>query len=261
MDTYKIEHFPKTRLATMDVCEIGKQKNYITALVEFDVSGIRDKIKRNNKTNNQISFTAWLLKIISLTIKEYEQVAAFLNRKTNLIIFNDINISMVVEKELNGQKIPIPLVIQKANERSIDSITKQISEAKNATLTDNDIVLQKKTKKAEQIYYRLPGFLRRIFWKYLLKHPHYAFSKMGNVAVTSVGMMGKANGWFIPASVHPVCFGISTITKKPVVVDDKIEIREIMNMTILFDHDVIDGSNMARFISSLSKNIEKGYGL
>lgn len=40
---------------------------------------------------------------------------------------------------------------------------------------------------------------------------------------------------------------------KPVVVNDQIVIREIMNMTILLDHDVIDGANMARFIRELSK--------
>jgi pyruvate/2-oxoglutarate dehydrogenase complex dihydrolipoamide acyltransferase (E2) component len=61
---------------------------------------------------------------------------------------------------------------------------------------------------------------------------------------------------------------INTITKKAVnnygritVIEDKIEIREILNMTILIDHDAIDGSVIARFISDLSSNIEKGLGL
>lgn len=46
--------------------------------------------------------------------------------------------------------------------------------------------------------------------------------------------------------------------KKLVVIDDKIEIGEILNMTVLLDHDVIDGAPMARFIKELSKNIENG---
>ena len=95
----------------------------------------------------------------------------------------------------------------------------------------------------------------------MLRHPRLAFKKMGNVAITSIGMIGNVSGWFIPISVHPICFGISNITKKPIVIGNKIEIREILNMTILIDHDVIDGSPMARFISNLSRNIEKGYGL
>jgi len=84
------------------------------------------------------------------------------------------------------------------------------------------------------------------------------FSKIGNVAVSSLGMYGKINGWFIPISIHPICFGIGSIIKKPVVIDDKIELREIMNITVLMDHAVIDGTSMARFINDLTKNIEKG---
>jgi pyruvate/2-oxoglutarate dehydrogenase complex dihydrolipoamide acyltransferase (E2) component len=73
--------------------------------------------------------------------------------------------------------------------------------------------------------------------------------------------MGKVNGWFIPISVHPICFGISSIVKKPSVVNDKIEIREMLKASILIDHDVIDGADMARFISDLSRNIETGLHL
>jgi len=31
-----------------------------------------------------------------------------------------------------------------------------------------------------------------------------------------------------------------------------------MNITVLMDHDVIDGASMARFINELTKNIETG---
>jgi pyruvate/2-oxoglutarate dehydrogenase complex dihydrolipoamide acyltransferase (E2) component len=74
-------------------------------------------------------------------------------------------------------------------------------------------------------------------------------------------MMGKINGWFIPKSIHPICFGIGSIIKKPVVIKNEIVIREMLNMTILLDHDVIDGADMARFVNTLSKNIENGINL
>ena len=122
-------------------------------------------------------------------------------------------------------------------------------------------MLQKRSTLAERLYFLMPGFLRRSVWRYMLSNPQIAFGKMGNVSVTSVGMIGRANGWFIPISVHPVCFGIGKTTKKPVVVDDRIEIREILNLTVLLDHDVVDGALMARFFSALTTNIEKGKGL
>jgi pyruvate/2-oxoglutarate dehydrogenase complex dihydrolipoamide acyltransferase (E2) component len=261
MNDFKIYKFPKSRIATIDICAVGMQKHHIPALLEIDVTKSREKIQQFKEQNQPISFTAWLIKVISLAIKDYEQVAGYLKGKSEVIIFKDINVSIVVEKELNGKKVPIPLVIEKTQERSIESIAKQIGEAKTQTLTEKDIVLQNKSNKLDRFYYHLPGFLRRYFWRYLIKHPSFAFNKMGNVAITSVGMIGNANGWFIPISVHPICFGIGKVSKKPVVVNDVIEIREILNLTVLLDHDVFDGGQMARFISKLSENVEKGVEL
>lgn len=261
MAGYKIQKFPKSRIATIDVCEIGQHKHHIAAMIEIDISSSRKKIKKYKKENNRITFTAWLIKTISNTLKDYENAAAYLMGKRKIVIFNDINVSMVVEKKIQGQKVPIPMIIEKANERSIESITEQITEAQNEVLTDKDIVLQTKSSYMERIYYMLPGFFRRSFWRYLLKHPHTAYSKMGNVAITSASLVGNVSGWFIPVSIHPICFGIGSVIKKPIVIDNKIEIREVLNMTILLDHDVFDGAPMARFIADLSKNLKDGMGL
>jgi pyruvate/2-oxoglutarate dehydrogenase complex dihydrolipoamide acyltransferase (E2) component len=261
MNEYRIETFPRSRIATFDVCAVGIQKHQIAAMLEIDVTESRKFIKKLRNKNNPISFTAWLIKVISLTVEKHGHAAGYLKGKRKIVIFNDINVSIAVEKNINGQKVPIPLIIEKANERSIASITKQINDARDKELTDKDIVLHAKSNQFERIYYLLPGFVRRSFWRFFLMHPRLAFERMGNVAVTSIGMAGNVSGWFIPISVHPICFGISTIAKKPIVVDNKIEIREILNMTVLIDHDVIDGAPMARFISELSSNIEKGAGL
>ncbi|MDZ4058974.1 MAG: 2-oxo acid dehydrogenase subunit E2 [Bacteroidales bacterium] len=278
MIEYKKKRFPKTRVATIDICTIGLEKHHIPAFIEIDVTESRKKIREKKREGKRISFTSWLIKVIGDTIKDHETVAAFLNGKGELIVFHDINVSMIVEKSLNGQKIPIPLVIEKVQERSVESICKQIADARSHNLEESEIVLQSSSAGvsaqdvvnpnikrvnswAERAYYYLPGFIRRYFWRYLLRHPKIAFSKMGNVSVTSLGMVGSANGWFVPVSVHPVCFGVGKVTKKPMVVEDRVEIREILNMTVLMDHDVIDGAPMARFIGDLTSRVCDCYGL
>jgi len=262
MTKYKIQEFPQSRIATIDISGLGKKKHHVTALIELDVSESRKKIRSYNQGKiHKISLTAWLISVISCTIKQFETSASYLAGKKKQIIFEDINVSMLVEKELNGQKVPIPLIIEKANEINIESITAKIAEARNEKIAAADIVLQKRTGSLEKLYYRLPGYSRRYIWRFLLRHPKIVYKKMGNVAFTSIGMMGKADGWFIPISVHPICFGVGSIIKKPKVIDDRIEIRETLNMTILMDHDVMDGAPMARFISTLTKNIESGLKL
>lgn len=255
---FTTQRFPKSRIATIDISKIGKKKHHIAALLEIDVTASRMKFKKYKSENHKVSFSAWLVKVICHTINNHKTVAAYLESKRKIITFNDINVSYLIEKEINGQKVPIPLVIEKANEKSIEDITYQISISKKELLTEDDIMLQHKSTQIERLYYLIPSFIRLLFWKLLLKSPKLAFKNMGSVAITSLGMMGKINGWFLPISIHPICFGIGSIIRKPVVIDDKIDIGEILNMTVLIDHDVIDGGPMARFIKELSKNIENG---
>lgn len=257
MNDYQIREFPSGRLATIDVCAIGRQKHHVTAMIELDVTGIRDQIRLHRK-NGPLSFTGWLTRVISQTIANHPEAASFRTGRRKVTLFNDVNVSMVVEKWVEGKRVPIPVIIEKADKRTGESITRQIREAKELTLEKGDLVLQKRSDRLEKLYTRLPGFLRRAVWKYLLSHPRLAFPKMGNVAITSLGMIGNVKGWFIPISVHPICFGIGNIVKKPGVIGNTLEIREILHMTILIDHDVMDGAPMTRFLHELTRNIESG---
>lgn len=258
MSGFTTQTFAKSRIATIDICKIGKRKHHIAAFLEINISESRKKFKKYRNSNNKVSFSAWLIKVICHTIHNNKEVAAYLEGKRKTVIFNDINASFLVEKEIDGKKVPIPVIIEKANLRSVEDITEQLNSSKKELLTEKDIVLQRKSTRIERFYYILPSFVRQLCWKLLLRNPRRTFKNMGNVAITSLGMIGKINGWFIPISIHPICFGIGSLIKKPVVIDDKIEIGEILNLTVLLDHDVIDGAPMARFIKELSKNIENG---
>jgi len=259
MTDYSIQSIPKSRMATIDVCELGRRKHHIAALLEIDVTESRTKIRKYRQQHTEkTSFTAWMLKAVSETISKHSSVAAYLKGNDKLQIFTDVNLSVVVEKDHGGHKVPFPVVIEKAQAKNMVEIGREIEAAKVRETDKDSIVLQRRSSRMERLYYHLPGLFRRTVWRFLLRHPGLIFPKMGNVAVTSLGGVGKVNGWFIPLSVHPVCFGFGSVLKKPLVVNDRVEIREVMNLTVLLDHDVVDGAPMTRFISDLTKNIESG---
>ncbi|MFZ0281340.1 MAG: 2-oxo acid dehydrogenase subunit E2 [Bacteroidales bacterium] len=257
-NSYRFQQIPKTRIATFDTFAVGLLKHHISALLEFDVTDARLKLRELRKNGINISFNAWLIKVISVVLQRHPETAAYLYNKKKLIIFDNINVSIIVEKKLGDSKVPIPLVINNANEKSALEISQEIEKAKDEEFSENNIVLEKESAAYERLYYFLPGFLRRLFWKTLLKFPKTAYKKMGNVVITSVGMIGKINGWFIQRSVHPISFGVGSILKKPVVIENEIKIREILNMTVLVDHDVVDGAPMVRFLNDLTYYIETG---
>ena len=61
--------------------------------------------------------------------------------------------------------------------------------------------------------------------------------------------------------MHPLDLIVGSTAWKPAIVEGRIEPREILNLTVVFDHDVIDGAPAARFTRRLVELIESGYGL
>ncbi|MBN1397756.1 MAG: 2-oxo acid dehydrogenase subunit E2 [Bacteroidetes bacterium] len=255
---YKYRKIPRSRIATFDIFSIGLMKHHAVGLLEFDVTDSRAKIRDLKRNGAKISFNAWIIKVIGKALAQHPEAAAFLCSKRKLITFDDINISILIEKEINGKKVPIPMIIEKTNEKNVQEITGDIKAVKRQVLTEQDVVLQKRPKLHERIYYHLPGIIRRMVWRFMLDHPKIAYKKMGNAGITSLSAVAQMNGWFIHKSIHPVSFGIGSIIKKPAVINDEIKIREILNMTILIDHDVIDGGPIVRFVKDLTRYIETG---
>lgn len=264
MNEFIIKSFPASRQFTLDVGKIGMQKHHIKALIEFDVTDSRIKIKnKRRESGKKISFTSWILKCISQAVYEHKEVHALRKGKNKLVIFNDIDISILVEKKIENDLVPIPLVIRKTNEISISDIYNEIEMAKKENINDskNYVIENNKKKASIYLFSLLPQFLRLFIWRILLSNPYRVKKMMGTVVVTSLGMIGIVNGWLVPFSIHPVCFALGSIVKKPGIVHNKIEIREFIEIAILIDHDVIDGAPAARFVNKLSELIEKGYGL
>jgi len=75
-------------------------------------------------------------------------------------------------------------------------------------------------------------------------------------------MLGKGHArWGIATGSHVLDLVVGGAARKLVGVDGRIEPREMLSLTIIFDHDVIDGAPAARFTRKLVELIESGYGL
>lgn len=262
---YSVIDFPKSRIGTIDLGRIGRTKHHIAALLEIDVTDARSRLRTlRRESENAISFTSWLIKTISTAIIEHKEVHALLHRNgKKLIVFDDIDFATVVEKEVEGKLVPLPLVIESTNRKTMAQIQQEITTAKNQNvLNEGDYVLADKlTALQMKLYYLLPGVIRLLALKFILSRPLLRKKLMGTVILTSIGTKRGFPGWFIHKSYHNLSFGVGSVVKKPWVIHDEIKAREVLNLTILMDHDVIDGAPMARFVSHLSHLMETASGL
>ncbi|HET9452408.1 MAG TPA: dihydrolipoamide acetyltransferase family protein [Aggregicoccus sp.] len=79
----------------------------------------------------------------------------------------------------------------------------------------------------------------------------------GTFTITSLGQTGGI--FATPIINHPEVgiLGVHRMRKRPVVKDDQVVIREMMNLSVSFDHRVIDGSVGAEFCYEVIKYLEK----
>ena len=263
LNDYEVKEFPVSRLATMDIGAAAFAKHHITVVLELDVTEARNKIAHLKEQGEDISFNAWLIKSISQAVSEYKPIHGLRKGKRKVILFEDIDISVMIEREVKGVKVPLPYLVRGTNKKSIAEISSEIGSGRKQEIkSEKDFVLGGSMSRAlMKTYYALPGFIRSFIWKQMIKKPFFFKKNMGTVMVTSVGMIGEMHGWIIPVSVHPICFAVGSVVKKPWVVEDEIKIRDILYLTALVDHDVIDGAPAVRAFTHLKKLVETGYGL
>ncbi|GEL08041.1 2-oxo acid dehydrogenase subunit E2 [Salisediminibacterium halotolerans] len=257
---YRSESFSSSRLATIDIGAASKMKHHVYAFIELDVTDARHILQDKKQQGEIISFNAWFIKCISKTVESCDSLHGIRKGKKNIIVFADIDISIMIERELNGVNVPLPYVLRKTNDKGIAEIQAEIRSGQTAAINDEGDYVLGETKNAffMKVYYALPGCCRRILWKNIIKRPFLTKKLMGTVMVSSVGMIGKINGWVLPVSVHPLSFTVGSIIQKPGVKDGNIELRDFLFLTVAIDHNVIDGATAVR---ALTKLVEDGDGL
>jgi pyruvate dehydrogenase E2 component (dihydrolipoamide acetyltransferase) len=81
----------------------------------------------------------------------------------------------------------------------------------------------------------------------------------GTFTITNLGMFGV--DMFTPIINLPECaiLGVGRIRPEPAVVDGAVAVRQIMWLSLTFDHRLVDGAPAARFLQAVMRYIESPY--
>lgn len=254
-DRYKVQPFPKARRFTIDAGHLGRRRHIVHGLLEMDVTEARLKmaeIKQNK--GEKISLTAYMVGCLAKAVARYPQVQATRDWRGRLVIYDHVNINTMVEAEKEGRLVPIPHIIKYADKKSFRQIHEEIQTVK----ADPQQTLESTFM---DWFLILPGFMRRIFYRVIMGMPKYFRKYSSSVLVTAVGMFGKGGGWGIPMANFSLTVTLGGLSQKPGVADGRIEIREFLDVTLSFDHDIIDGAPAARFTHRFRKLVEDGWGI
>src|SRR5438552_1813720 len=78
----------------------------------------------------------------------------------------------------------------------------------------------------------------------------------GTFTLNNTGALGSVAGQSIINQPQAAILSTESIRKRPVAVDDAVAIRPMMNLTMSFDHRIIDGLAASRFLNDVQGGIE-----
>ncbi len=255
---FVVKPYPRSRRLVVDAARAGSRKHMIHGLVEFDVTEARAILREHKaRTGESLPFTAFVVHCVGAAVAEDRMIHAVRDWRGRLVLFDDVDVNTLIEIELEERRFPLAYVVRAANRRSVREIHDEIRHAQR----NPDHGHSQRTIDFMRLYVRLPGFVRGLGYRLLPLNAHWYQRFAGTVQVTAVGMFGEGGGWGIPIPLYTLNLTLGGIATKPAVVDGQIVPREMLSVTLSFDHDVVDGAPAARFVERLKGLVEGGDGL
>ena len=266
--TYYVKPFTKSRDIVVDFISIGKKTLKVYAIGDIDVTYPLQKIKELKGKGIDISFSAYLTYVFANTVAEHPYMQAMKWGRRKMVVFEDVDASFLVEREVKGKKMPTMVMIRNANRKSILEITNDLwgaASKKDESMVDKDRGGGSATDKL----LKMPRFLRRILFNIIINNPFLHRKYKGTVGLTSVGMFAGGGGTSVPIAVENLSINAGGIEKRPgYVIDEngeydtsKVVPRDYLWITFNIEHTTVDGGPITRFISIFRERVRNGYGL
>jgi len=259
---YHVVDFPPERRGMAAFQELKAGRHCMYALLEVDVTVARKFIEDYKaKTGEQLSFTGYLISCLARAVDADKTVQSYRKGSKKLIMFDDVDVGFMIEMKKGEKRFLTGRVIRAANRKTFWEIHEEIRAVQSSQVL-SDAEKDSWFRSVMLLPWPLSSLFKSFFRMIQRRDPTIVTSMAGTVGISSVGMFGKGHaGWGISNGSHSLDLIAGGTAPKLAEVDGWIESRDILSLTIIFDHDVIDGAPATRFTRRLIELIESGYGL
>lgn len=204
---------------------------HVTTFAEVDVTNLvkwrnANKNEFQKKTGNKLTFTPLFVEAIIKAMLEFPLINSSIDGD-NILVKKDINFGLAVALGTGGEGGLIVPVIKKAQQMNLVGLADQVNEvatkARNKKLSPDDLV-------------------------------------GGTITLTNYGSVGNIMGTPIINQPQVAIIGTGAIEKKPVVLEteagDVIAIRQMMYLSMSYDHRIIDGAHGGAFLNRIKEILQ-----
>lgn len=191
---------------------------YLTVDCHVDkLISLKNEVNSANE-NNKVTINDLIIKAVAFSMKKFPDInSSWID--TKIVRYSNIDISIAVALE-DGLITPI---VKNADEKSVLSISKEVK----------DLVSRARSGKLKPEEFQGGGF-----------------------TISNLGMFGIKTFSAIINPPQSCIMAVGESKKQPVVIGEKIEVAEIMTVTLSVDHRAVDGALGAKFLNAFKYYIE-----
>ena len=127
LGSYHILHLAPARRDTPNLLDVYWWRHTVYGLLEVDVTIVRQFIAAHKaRTGKGLSFTGYLAFCLAHALAEDPSVQAYLKGRTQLIVFDDVDVGLPIERQIGATRAPMGYVIRRANHKTFRQIHQEI---------------------------------------------------------------------------------------------------------------------------------------
>jgi pyruvate/2-oxoglutarate dehydrogenase complex dihydrolipoamide acyltransferase (E2) component len=251
------------RRFSMDAFAALPSSHLMIAFLEIDVTRAAEVLETMRGRGERVSLFAFLVHAIAATIAEHPDMN-LVRHGSRFVRFADVDVAVPIEVRTPDGHFPRQVVLRRAHAKSAAELFAEIEAAKVSHLTRGET-------SAEDAWNRrlmaglgfLPRWARIAIIRWVMRSAYRIKERAGTTLVTSVGKFASIPGFVSTLTTGPraATFAIGGVVDKPWAHEGAIALRKIQSLSIMIDHDLVDGGPAARFGKRLVDRIERAEGL
>lgn len=260
---YKVLRPSLDRQLAMDAFAAIRGGHPMVALLELDVTRALGAIDQLQREGIHVSLFAFVVRSIAVAISEHPDLNLVRHRR-RLVLFDDVDVSVPVEVRTEEGYAPREMVVRRAQHKSAAAIYGELEAARSQHDSAGELGREDRWARNTLRAIRwLPATLRVGLIRHIMRSAFRVKAQAGTTLVTSVAKFAAVPGFSFTFSTGPraAVFVVGGVVEKPWLCAGQVVPRSVLSLSVMVDHDLVDGAPAARFARRLQGLIETADGL
>jgi len=260
---FEVHRIPLRQLMTIDGLDAVTPGHRTFGLVEFDVTTASARVDALRRSGRRLSLTAFVLSCIGRALAEHPALNSVRDGRV-VYQFADIDVNLALEIETPRGPYPHQVTIRRVQDKDAESVYAEIEDARARHADGAGVgVEDRRLERTVGWLARLPRPVRVGALRLATRSAVRVKRWSGTTFVTSLTRFADSGGFVIPFAAGPVAvsFALGGLSRRPACHDGVHEHREYLAVTVIVNHDLVDGAPAARFVRRLQELVESADGL